>query len=95
MRAIELAKRHGWSEESIVGVVYLIVGGVCMWQARWKEASEWLESAARAVRPELDPAAGEPQRQRLYPTHYFIHWRGLARGELVRTKSNERFNVIN
>jgi LuxR family maltose regulon positive regulatory protein len=59
MRAIELVRRHGWSEEPVVTPAYLVVGVVRMWQARWEEADEWLELASRAVRPELDPGQGE------------------------------------
>jgi len=59
-RAVELARRHGWSEEPVVAVAYLILAAVRLWQARWDETAEWLNLAARTLRPELDPGAGEP-----------------------------------
>jgi LuxR family transcriptional regulator, maltose regulon positive regulatory protein len=59
MRAIELVRRHGWSEEPVVTPAYLVVGVVRMWQGRWQEADQWLELASRALRAELDPSQGE------------------------------------
>lgn len=58
-RAIELVRRHGWSEEPVVVPAYLVTGVVRMWQGRWEEADEWLELGSRALRPELDPGQGE------------------------------------
>jgi LuxR family maltose regulon positive regulatory protein len=55
MRAIELARRHGWSEEPVVTRAYLIVAVVRCWQARWQEAEEWQEFASRSLRAEMDP----------------------------------------
>jgi LuxR family transcriptional regulator, maltose regulon positive regulatory protein len=59
MRAIDLARRHGWSEEPILITAYLVVGVVRFWQGRWEEAEEWLELASRALRAEIDPGSGE------------------------------------
>jgi LuxR family transcriptional regulator, maltose regulon positive regulatory protein len=55
MRAIELARRHGWSEEPVVTRAYLMVAVVRCWQARWQEADEWQELASRSLREEMDP----------------------------------------
>jgi LuxR family transcriptional regulator, maltose regulon positive regulatory protein len=55
MRAIELAQRHGWSEEPVVTRAYLIVAVVRCWQARWQEADQWQELASRSLRAEMDP----------------------------------------
>jgi LuxR family maltose regulon positive regulatory protein len=55
MRAIELARRHGWSEEPIVTRAYLMVAVVRCWQARWHEADQWHELASRSLRSEMDP----------------------------------------
>jgi len=59
MRAIELARSHGWSEAPVIVPAYLVVGVVRMWQGQWKEADEWLELGSRALRAELDPGQGE------------------------------------
>jgi LuxR family maltose regulon positive regulatory protein len=55
MRAIELARRHGWSEEPVVTRAYLLIAVVRCWQARWQEADEWQELASRSLRAEMDP----------------------------------------
>ena len=55
LRAIELARRHGWSEEPVVTRAYLILAVVRCWQARWQEADEWQELASRSLRAEIDP----------------------------------------
>jgi LuxR family maltose regulon positive regulatory protein len=55
--AIELAERHGWSEEPIVGVACTQLAGVLVGQGRLEEAEPWLERAERTLRPELQPAA--------------------------------------
>jgi LuxR family maltose regulon positive regulatory protein len=58
MEAIELAGRHGWSEEPITGVAYTQLATVIAGQGRLEEAERWLERAERTLRTELEPAAG-------------------------------------
>jgi LuxR family maltose regulon positive regulatory protein len=57
MQAIELAERHGWAEEPIVGVAYAVLGGALVAQGRLEEAEPWLRRAERALRAEVEPAA--------------------------------------
>ena len=57
-QAIELAERHGWSEESITGVAYARLAGVMVGQGQLDEAERWFSRAGRALRVELEPAAG-------------------------------------
>jgi LuxR family maltose regulon positive regulatory protein len=57
MQAIALADRHGWAEEPIVGVAYLMLGGTMVGQGRLEEAERWLGRAARALRAEVEPTA--------------------------------------
>ena len=58
MRAIEIAREHGWTEERVVAVAYATLGGLRVWQVRLEEAEELLERAGRALRAEVEPAAG-------------------------------------
>src|SRR5712671_7496682 len=58
MEAIELARRHGWSEQPILGVAYAVFGGALVGQGRLDEAEPWLERAERTLRAEVEPAAG-------------------------------------
>jgi LuxR family transcriptional regulator, maltose regulon positive regulatory protein len=55
-RAIDLAERHGWTDETAAGIAYMALGSVLAWQGRLDEAEAWLQRAERTVRAEADPA---------------------------------------
>jgi LuxR family transcriptional regulator, maltose regulon positive regulatory protein len=57
-QAIELARRHGWSEEPAVAPAYLALGGTTLWQGRLEEADRWLGLAKRTLQVEVEPASG-------------------------------------
>jgi LuxR family transcriptional regulator, maltose regulon positive regulatory protein len=57
-QAIELAGRHGWTEEPVAGLAYLALGIAMVVQGQLEEAQRALEHAERTVRAEVDPAAG-------------------------------------
>jgi LuxR family transcriptional regulator, maltose regulon positive regulatory protein len=57
-QAIELAERHGWSEEPLAGMAYAQLGVVLLYQGRLEEAELWLERAEQTLRAEVEPAAG-------------------------------------
>jgi LuxR family transcriptional regulator, maltose regulon positive regulatory protein len=57
-QAIELARQHGWSEEPIAGVAYLVLGAMMVLQGRLAEAEPWLTRAERTLPAEAEPAAG-------------------------------------
>ncbi|WP_410609477.1 LuxR C-terminal-related transcriptional regulator [Amycolatopsis sp. lyj-109] len=57
-QAIELADRHGWSDESAAGTACMILGAVLAWQGRPGEAEPWVQRAEHIVSAEADPAAG-------------------------------------
>jgi LuxR family transcriptional regulator, maltose regulon positive regulatory protein len=57
-QAVELARRHGWSEEPDAGVAYAILGGTMVLQGRLEEAEPWLTRAERTLPAEVRPAAG-------------------------------------
>ena len=56
--AIDLALRHGWSDEPFVAVAYTVLGGAMVSQGQLAEAERWLGHAARTLRQEVEPAAG-------------------------------------
>jgi LuxR family transcriptional regulator, maltose regulon positive regulatory protein len=58
MQAIELAGRHGWTEEPVAGLAYLALGVTMVTQGRLEEAERSLEHAERTIRSEVEPAAG-------------------------------------
>jgi len=55
-QAIELAQRHGWTDEPAAGMAYVILANVLAWQGRPEEAEPWIGRAERTVRPEAEPA---------------------------------------
>jgi len=57
-QAIDLAERHGWSEEPITGIAYGQLGGALLAQGRLEEAGGWLGLAERTLRADTEPAAG-------------------------------------
>jgi LuxR family maltose regulon positive regulatory protein len=57
-RAVELARRHGWSEEPVVAVAYAALADTLVWQGRLDNAEQWLERAERTLHAEVQPAAG-------------------------------------
>jgi LuxR family maltose regulon positive regulatory protein len=56
-RAIELAERHGWTDEPVAGLAYVILGAILAWQMRPEEAESWVQRAERVLRAETEPAA--------------------------------------
>jgi LuxR family maltose regulon positive regulatory protein len=58
IHAIELAGRHGWTDEPVAGVAYLALGMAMVAQGRLEEGERSLEHAERTLRTEVEPAAG-------------------------------------
>ena len=57
-QAVELAERHGWTDEPAASIAYQTLGGALTGQGRPEEAEPWVQRAERTVRPDADPAAG-------------------------------------
>ena len=55
-QAVELAERHGWTDEPAAGTAYVMLGGALAAQGRVEEAEPWVQRAERTVRPEAEPA---------------------------------------
>jgi LuxR family maltose regulon positive regulatory protein len=58
LQAIELAQEHGWTEEPVVAPAYTGLGVIRVWQMRLEEAEALLGKAERALRGDVEPAAG-------------------------------------
>jgi LuxR family maltose regulon positive regulatory protein len=56
-QAVELARRHGWADEPVAGLAYVILGAMLAWQMRPGEAESWVQRAERVLRAETEPAA--------------------------------------
>ena len=74
--AIELARRHGWREEPAAALGHLVLGLTRVWQGRLDEAEPSLAQAERALREEVEPAAGTV-------LHAARGWLALARNRNV------------
>jgi LuxR family maltose regulon positive regulatory protein len=57
MSAIQLAERHGWTDEPATGTAYWIRGVLLAWRGRPEEAVPWVQRAERVLRAEAEPAA--------------------------------------
>ncbi len=75
-QAIELARRHGWTDEPAAGTAYQVLGTVLAWQGQLEEAETWIRRAERTVTAEADSAAG-------VGVHYARGVLELARGRDV------------
>ena len=73
MQAVELARQHGWSEEPVVALAYVVLGVTAVWQGRLEEAEPWLGHAERALPADVEPATG-------LLLHYARGFLELARG---------------
>jgi LuxR family maltose regulon positive regulatory protein len=58
LQAVELARRHGWANQSLAGIAYLALGAALVFQGRLEEAEPWLQRAEQTVRAEAEPAVG-------------------------------------
>jgi LuxR family maltose regulon positive regulatory protein len=56
-QAIELARRHGWTDETTAGLAYMTLGSALAWQGRLEEAGDWVQRAERTIRPESAPVS--------------------------------------
>jgi LuxR family maltose regulon positive regulatory protein len=57
MHVIELARRHGWTDQPPVGVAYAVLAATLALGGRPEEAEPWVLRGERTLRGEADPAA--------------------------------------
>ena len=57
MQAVELAERHGWTDDPAVGMACSVVAIVLTWQGQPDEAEPWVQRAERTLTSETQPAA--------------------------------------
>jgi LuxR family transcriptional regulator, maltose regulon positive regulatory protein len=56
-QAIELAERHGWTDDPTAGIPCALIGTVLAWQGQLEEAQSWVQRAERTLSAEAEPAA--------------------------------------
>jgi LuxR family transcriptional regulator, maltose regulon positive regulatory protein len=86
-QAIELARRHGWTDDPLAGDAYLALGAALVWQGRLEEAEPWIQRAERAVRAEAEPAAALALR---YVRAQFELARGREKDALAAFRAADR-----
>jgi LuxR family transcriptional regulator, maltose regulon positive regulatory protein len=55
-QAIELAERHGWTDDPAAVIAYQNLGAALVWHGRLEEGETWVQRAERTVRPDAEPA---------------------------------------
>jgi LuxR family transcriptional regulator, maltose regulon positive regulatory protein len=55
-QAVELAERHGWTDDPAAVIAYQNLGAALVWQGRLEEGETWVQRAERTVRPDAEPA---------------------------------------
>jgi LuxR family transcriptional regulator, maltose regulon positive regulatory protein len=56
-QAIDLAERHGWTDDLFAGFASMTLGSALAWQGRLDEAETWVQRAERTFQAEANPAA--------------------------------------
>jgi LuxR family maltose regulon positive regulatory protein len=54
-QTIELARRHGWTDEPAAGIAYIVLAAGLIWRRRHEEAADWVRRAERTLRAEAEP----------------------------------------
>jgi LuxR family maltose regulon positive regulatory protein len=54
-QTIELARRHGWTDEPAVGIAYITLAAGLIWRRQPEEAEDWVRRAERTLRAEAEP----------------------------------------
>lgn len=89
--AIALADAHGWAAEPIAGVALARMAGFDVWQGRFDDAEHWLNRAAQALRPDLEPATG----LLLHLAHGCVHvGRGRLDDAVTAFRAAERLQAL-
>jgi LuxR family transcriptional regulator, maltose regulon positive regulatory protein len=55
-QAIDLAERHGWTDDPDACNAFMTLGSALAWQGRLDEAEAWVQRAVRTIRAEANPA---------------------------------------
>jgi LuxR family transcriptional regulator, maltose regulon positive regulatory protein len=54
-QTIELARRHGWTDEPAAGLAYIGLAAGLTWRRQYEAAAEWVRRAERTLRTEAEP----------------------------------------
>ena len=54
-QTIDLARRHGWTDEPAIGIAYVTLAAGLIWRGQLEEAADWVRRAERTLRAEAEP----------------------------------------
>jgi LuxR family transcriptional regulator, maltose regulon positive regulatory protein len=86
-QAIDLAERHGWSDDPDACNAFMTLGVALAWQGRLDEAEAWVQRAERTIRAEANPAVAMGSQ---YVRGQFELGRGRAAAALAAFRAAER-----
>jgi len=86
-QAIDLAERHGWTDDPDACNAFMTLGAALAWQGRLDEAEAWVQRAERTIRAEANPAVAMGSQ---YVRGQFDLGRGRAAGALDAFRAAER-----
>ena len=90
-QTIELARRHGWTDDPAVGIAYISLAAGLIWRRRHEEAANWVQRAERTLRAEAEPVTA-------IATRYVRALLELARGRdhevLATFQATERLSRL-
>jgi len=86
-QAIDLAERHGWTDDPDACNAFMTLGAALAWQGRLDEAEAWVQRAERTIRAEANPAVAMGSQ---YVRGQFELGRGQVTGALAALRAAER-----
>jgi LuxR family transcriptional regulator, maltose regulon positive regulatory protein len=86
-QAIELAERHGWTDDPDACNAFMTLGAALAWQGRLDEAEAWVQRAVRTIRAEANPAVAMGSQ---YVRGQFELGRGRIADALAAFRAAER-----
>ena len=86
-QAIDLAERHGWTDDPDACNAFMTLGAALAWQGRLDEAEAWVQRAERTIRAEANPAVAMGSQ---YVRGQFELGRGQVSGALAAFRAAQR-----
>ena len=86
-QAIDLAERHGWTDDPDACNAFMTLGAALAWQGRLDEAEAWVQRAERTIRAEANPAVAMGTQ---YVRGQFELGRGQVAGALAAFRAAQR-----
>ncbi len=90
-QTIDLARRHGWTDEPAAGIAYIGLAAGLIWRRQYEEAADWVRRAERTLRAEAEPRTAIAIR---YVRALLELARGRDREVLATFQAAQRLSVL-